>query len=69
MAAFEFHLHGIPAAEAIVSGGHHFSLHQCLAQGAAGFKRRVIGSLRADHTLANEAHPCAVASVLPVPLQ
>jgi len=28
------------AAKVIVSGGNHFSLRQCLAQGAAGFKRR-----------------------------
>ena len=65
MAAFELHLHGIPAAKVIVSGGHHFSLRQCLAQGAAGFKRRVVGRLRADHALANEVHPCAVAVTLP----
>ena len=65
MAAFELHLHGIPAAKVIVSGGHHFSLRQCLAQGAAGFKRRVVGRLRADHALANEVPPCAVAVTLP----
>ena len=53
------------AAEAIVSGVHHFSLHQRLAQGAAGFKCRVVGRLRADHALANEVHPCAVAVALP----
>ena len=53
------------AAEVTVSGGHHFSLHQCLAQGTAGFKRRVVGRLRADHALANEVHPCAVAVALP----
>ena len=65
MAAFELHLRGISAAEATVIGGHHFSLRQCLAQSAAGFKRRVVGSLRADHALANEIHPCAVAVALP----
>ena len=65
MAAFELHLRGISAAEATVSGGHHFSLRQCLAQSEAGFKRRVVGSLRADHALANEIHPCAVAVALP----
>ena len=54
-----------PAAKVPVSGGDHFSLHQRLAQGAAGFKRRVVGSLRADHALANEVHPCAVAVTLP----
>ena len=53
------------AAEVTVSGGHHFSLHQRLAQSAAGFKRRVVGRLRADHALANEVHPCAVAVTLP----
>ena len=65
MAAFELHLHGIPAAKVTISGGHHFSFHQRLAQGAAGFKCRVVGRLRADHTLANEVHPCAVAVTLP----
>ena len=53
------------AAEVTVSGGHHFSFHQRLTQGAAGFKRRVVGRLRADHALANEVHPCAVAVTLP----
>ena len=53
------------AAKVPVSGGHHFSLHQRLAQGAAGFKRRVVGRFRADHALANEVHPCAVAVTLP----
>ena len=65
MAAFELHLHGIPAAKVTVSGGHPFSLHQRLTQGAAGFKRRVVGRLRADHALANKVHPCAVAVALP----
>ena len=65
MAAFELHLRGISAAEATVSGRHHFSLRQCLAQSAAGFKCRVVGSLRAGHALANEVHSCAVAVALP----
>ena len=54
-----------PAAEVTVSGGDHFSLHQRPAQGSAGIKCRIIGSLRADHALANEVHPCAVAVTLP----
>ena len=54
-----------PAAEVTVSGGDHFSLHQRLAQGTAGVKCRVVGSLRAGHALANEVHPCAVAVTLP----
>ena len=53
------------AAEAIVSGVHHFSLHQRLAQGAAGFKRCLVGSFRADYAFANEVHSCAVAVALP----
>ena len=54
-----------PAAKVPVSGGDHFSLHQRLTQGTAGVKCRVVGSLRADHALANEVHPCAVAVTLP----
>ena len=54
---FDFHLHGIPAAKVTVSGRDHFSLCQRLAQGAADFKCRVVGRLRADHALANEVHP------------
>ena len=53
------------AAEAIVSGGHHFSLHQCLAQGAAGFKCRVVGRLRADHALANKINSHVITVLLP----
>lgn len=63
MAAFELHLHGIPAAKVTISGGHHFSFHQRLAQGAAGFKCRVVGRLRADHTLANEVPPALSQSL------
>ena len=51
------------AAEAIVSGGHHFSLHQRPAQGAAGFKRRIIGSVGADHALTHEVQPRALEIV------
>ena len=42
------------AAKVTVNGRHHYSFHQRLTQGAAGFKRRVVGSLRADHALAHE---------------
>ena len=65
MAAFELHLHGISAAKVTGSGGGHFSFHQRLAQGAAGFKRCLVGSFRAGHALANEVHSCAVAVALP----
>ena len=64
MAAFELHLHGISAAKVTGSGGGHFSLHQRLAQGAAGFKRCLVGSFRADYAFANEVHSCAVAVAL-----
>ena len=49
------------AAKVTVNGRHHFSFHQRLTQGAAGFKRRVVGRLRADHALAHKIQPRAVA--------
>ena len=53
------------AAEVTVSGGGDFSLRQCLAQSAAGFQRRVVGRLRADHALANKINSHVITVLLP----
>ena len=51
------------AAKVTVNGRHHFSFHQRLTQGAAGFKRRIIGSVGADHALTHEVQPRALEIV------
>ena len=53
------------AAKVTVNGRHHFSFHQRLTQGAAGFKRRIVGRVAAGDALAHKVQPRVAAVLLP----